>query len=92
MNSVKIIKNRNNKAQRWWIFVVRFLGFLMFIIPLIQPMYAYMIIGMEEVQFTKTRTLFVIVGFIMCSNGKFIGIVNNNVGLFMKHAFQKIIS
>lgn len=92
MNSVKIIKNRNSKAQRWWIFVVRVLGVLMFIIPLIQPMYAYMIIGMEEVQFSKTRTILVILGFMMSSNGKFIGIVNNNVGLFIKHALKKIIS
>ncbi|MEM6717682.1 MAG: hypothetical protein AAF611_00060 [Bacteroidota bacterium] len=92
MNSVKITKNRNSKAQRWWIFLVRFIGLLMFIIPLIQPMYAYMSIGMEEVQFTKTRTVLVVVGFIMCSNGKFIGIVNNNVGMFIKHALKKLIS
>jgi uncharacterized membrane protein len=92
MNSVKIAKNRNSKAERYWIYIVRFIGFLVFIIPLIQPMYAYMVIGMEEIQFTKTRTMLVIVGFIVCSSGKFIGIVNNNLGLFIKNALKKLIS
>jgi uncharacterized membrane protein len=89
---MKIVENRNNKAQRYWVYIVRFIGFLVFIIPLIQPMYAYMIIGMEEIQFTKTRTVLVIVGFIVCSNGKFIGIINNNLGLFIKNALKKLIS
>ena len=92
MNAVKITENRNSKAQRYWIFIVRFVGFLMFIIPLIQPMYAYMIIGMEEIQFTNTRAILVLTGFIMCSNGKFIGIVNNNLGFLIKRAIKKLIS
>ncbi|MFK7747620.1 MAG: hypothetical protein AB8B65_04470 [Kordia sp.] len=92
MNSVKIIKNRKSKAQRYWVFIVRLIGFIVFVVPLIQPMYAYMIIGMEEIQFTKTRTFLVILGFVLCSSGKFIGIVNNNLGLFIKSAFKKLIS
>ncbi|PTX62734.1 hypothetical protein C8N46_102134 [Kordia periserrulae] len=92
MNSVKLIKNNHSKAQRWWVFVVRLVGFLVFVIPLIQPMYSYMIIGMEEVEFSKTRTILVIVGFVTCSNGKLIGIVNNNVGMFIRQALKKLIS
>ncbi|WP_298513108.1 hypothetical protein [uncultured Kordia sp.] len=92
MSSIKIIKNRNNKTQRYWILIVRFIGFLIFVIPLIQPMHAYMIIGMEEIQFSKTRTILIIVGFVLCSSGKFIGVVNNNLGLFVKNAFKKLFS
>ncbi|EDP96229.1 hypothetical protein U8527_08965 [Kordia algicida OT-1] len=92
MSSVKIVENRDNKSQRRWVFIVRLVGFLVFIIPLIQPMYAYMIIGMEEIQFSRTRTILVVLGFAVCSSGKFIGIVNNNLGLFIKNALKKMIS
>ena len=92
MSSIKIIKNRNSKAQRYWVCIVRIIGFLVFVIPLVQPMYAYMVIGMEEIQFTKTRTILVVLGFVMCSNGKFIGIVNNNLGRFIKNALKKLVS
>ncbi|QHI35941.1 hypothetical protein IMCC3317_12890 [Kordia antarctica] len=92
MNSIKIIKDRDNTSQRRWVFIVRLIGFIVFIIPLIQPMYAYMIIGMEEIQFSRTRIILVILGFAVSSSGKFIGIINNNLGLFVKNALKKFAS
>lgn len=92
MNSIEITKNRNSKAQSWWMWIVRFIGFLMCIIPLIEPIFICLTVGIEAVQFTKIRAGIIIVGFVMCTNGKYIGTVSNNTGLFIKQILKNLIS
>jgi uncharacterized membrane protein len=86
----KLLENQDSKGQKVWVWIIRIIGFIMFIAPLFLPILAYFQTDQENMSLNGGDWIFLLFGFVLSSGGQQIGMVVNNVGIIFSKFLEKL--
>lgn len=86
----KLLENQESKGQKYWIIAIRLIGFIMFIAPLFLPLVAYFRFDLENITLNGGDWIFLLLGLVLSSGGKQIGMIINNAGIIFNRFSEKL--
>lgn len=84
-----LLKKKESIAEKIWINAFRVGGVAMFFIAVYLPAKSMLLESAEEVTMTKTRWIFLIVGFFLVWGAKNFGVVTNGIGAAITNFLNK---
>jgi hypothetical protein len=85
-----LLESQETKAQKIWVWVIRFIGLVLFIAPYFLPIRAYFYESIANVTIKMNDVYLSIFGLFLSAGGKQIGIILNNVGIVIGNITNKL--
>lgn len=85
-----LLESQETKAQAIWVWLIRFIGLVLFVAPYFLPIRAYFYQSITNVAININDVYLSIFGLFLSAGGKQIGIILNNVGIVIGNITNKL--
>lgn len=85
-----LLENKETKAQARWVWLIRAIGFVLFVAPYFLPVRAYFYESVTNVVINMNDVYLSLFGLFLSAGGKQIGIILNNIGIVIDTITKKL--